>query len=329
LTEQVRRVATALALSSFALTACGGGTTIGSAGSSTPTASNTPNVEPLTCQTVGSAASTHPVYIAKIDNTADSNPQYGIGSADFVTEELVEGGITRLAAFFYSKLPEKVGPIRSGRLTDITLAKPLGANIILSGMAPPTHDGFVRDHITWIDMSNRNVVRNYDHTHDYLHSVEANLKQLGADAKQPSATPKTLLPCGTFTGTRPATKVDVTFSAVRTSHWTYAGGQYTLTNSYMNAGDVFHPNTIVVIKVNTHNASYLDPAGNPVPVSDFFGHGDAFIFAGGKGMKVTWHKKSDETTPTFTDASGNPVMINPGHTWLELIPTSTGVVKAG
>jgi hypothetical protein len=325
----MRRVAVTLAVSSLALTACGGGKSISGPSSSSTSATAAPIVQPLTCEKVDNAATTHPVYIAKIDNTASSNPQYGIGKADFVTEELVEGGITRLAVFFYSNLPDKAGPIRSGRLTDVTLAKPLGANIILSGMAGPTHDGYVRDKVTWIDMNNKNVYRNADGTHDYLHSVEANIKQLGADAKQPSATPKPLLPCGHFVGTQPATKIDVTFSNTRTSRWTYAGGQYTLTNSYMNNGDVFHPKTIIVVKVNTHNASYLDPAGNPVPVSDFFGKGDAFIFSGGKGSKVTWHKANDTSTPTFTNAAGKPITIDPGHTWLELIPNNGGVVKAG
>lgn len=326
----MRRVVTALALSSLALTACGGGKAISGSGSTGTQAPNEPVHQPLTCATVtdGSAATTHPVYIAKIDNTSDSRPQYGLGDADFVTEELVEGGITRLAVFFYSKLPDKAGPIRSGRLTDITLAKPLGANIILSGMAGPTHDGYVSEHITWLDMNNPHVRRVTDGSHDYLHSVEANIQQIAAESHQASATPKPLLPCGKFVGTTPATSISVRFSGTRTSNWTYAGGKYTMTNGYMNNGDVFQPNTIIVVKVDTSNALYTDPIGNPVPVSHFEGSGEGVIFSGGKAVKVTWHKANTTALPTFTDAAGKPVKITPGRTMLEMIPAG-GAVPAG
>ena len=47
-----------------------------------------------------SAAQTHPVMVTKIDNTDSSAPQIGLGSADMVVEELVEGGLTRLAVFY-------------------------------------------------------------------------------------------------------------------------------------------------------------------------------------------------------------------------------------
>ena len=38
--------------------------------------------------------------VVKIDNT-EAQPQLGLGKADLITEELVEGGSTRLAVFYY------------------------------------------------------------------------------------------------------------------------------------------------------------------------------------------------------------------------------------
>jgi hypothetical protein len=284
-----------------------------------------PTVWPLTCEPLngGSAATTHPVYIAKIDNSGARGavPQYGLGSADFVTEELVEGGITRLAVFFYSKLPAKAGPIRSTRLTDIALAKPLGAHIVTSGGAPVTISGVQAAGIPLITMQNPHVRRVLDGTHDVLHSVLADIQAIGNEANQPSATPRTLLPCGVFKGAGSATTIAVRFSGVSTTRWSYAGGQYTMTNGSMAQGDVFHPNTIIVAKVTTSDAGYRDPAGNYVPASHFEGKGQAIIFANGKFQKVTWHKAAIETLPTFTDAAGKPVYINPGRTMLEMIPS--------
>jgi signal transduction histidine kinase len=55
-----------------------------------------------------------------------------------VVEELVEGGMTRLAVFFYQKVPKLVGPVRSMRATDIGIVKPAKAVLVASGGAPPT-----------------------------------------------------------------------------------------------------------------------------------------------------------------------------------------------
>ena len=63
--------------------------------------------------------------VVKIDNVDAARPQTGVNQADVVYEELVEGGLTRLAAVFQSQYPTVVGPVRSGRLTDEGIADDL------------------------------------------------------------------------------------------------------------------------------------------------------------------------------------------------------------
>ena len=75
----------------------------------------------------------NPVYLVKIENTGGGEPQFGLNHADMVVEEFVEFDVTRLAAFFYSDLPTKVGHVRSMRTTDVGLAKPVDATIVASG----------------------------------------------------------------------------------------------------------------------------------------------------------------------------------------------------
>src|ERR1019366_7542679 len=53
-----------------------------------------------------------PALTVKIENTPQALPQWGIDQADVVYEEIVNGGITRLAAIFNSHAPAKVGPVR-------------------------------------------------------------------------------------------------------------------------------------------------------------------------------------------------------------------------
>ncbi len=97
-----------------------------------------PPISPLTGLGLGERAVDRPVIGVKVDNTSSSSPQLGLGSADLLVEELVEGGMTRIAAFFHTAVPSDVGPVRSLRATDIGVVQPLGAVLVASGGAPPT-----------------------------------------------------------------------------------------------------------------------------------------------------------------------------------------------
>jgi len=338
------RAVVPLALGSVLLTGCGGSkdssdgaSPAASTSASTATGTPAPTTWPLTGLPApnGASETKHSVYIAKIDNTGDSKPQYGIGQADMVTQELVEGGITRLAVFFYSKLPDKVGPIRSMRLTDIGVAKPLGAKLVTSGAAPVTLKGLAQAGVKFIDMSNPNVKRVLDGTHDTLHSVQANLSGLAASSTQKTkARPQDFFQWGTdsdFKGTGKATTVDTKIGNAPGSNdvWKYTAGKYVLQNSYMDPASVFNPDTVVAITVNTSIAPYKDPAGNPVPVTHFEGSGKATIFHDGKFEKVKWNKKGVEGLPTFTAKDGSQVKIPAGHVWIALVPKGGTSVAAG
>ncbi|GAA3311122.1 DUF3048 domain-containing protein [Nonomuraea dietziae] len=67
-----------------------------------------------------------PVLAVKIENTAAGKPQLGLKSADIVYVEQVEAGLTRLMAVFSSKLPAKVGPVRSARISDLHITPQFG-----------------------------------------------------------------------------------------------------------------------------------------------------------------------------------------------------------
>ncbi len=82
------------------------------------------------------AAMDRRVIAVKIDNHWNARPQSGIEHADAVYELLVEGGLTRFIALFHHSDTEFLGPIRSGRPTDPTLVKYIGAPLQISGAQP-------------------------------------------------------------------------------------------------------------------------------------------------------------------------------------------------
>lgn len=317
---------------SLILAGCGG--TGGSSDDETPgngssAAAPAPATWPLTGLEVPEGRSPKsPAYIVKIDNTSKSQPQVGLGQADLVVEELVEGGSTRLAAMFQSRLPKQVGPVRSMRLTDIGIAKPLGAEIIASGAAGPTLEGLAAAGVKYADMSNPAVRRVSDGVHSSLYSVMADLEALAASQKQRSR-PVDYLPFGDaadLPAGKPATAIDARMSAGRTSSWELMGKKYILQNGYMPDGDVFKADTVIVCMLRTSTANYTDPAGNPVPISHFEGKGRAVIFHNGTAVDATWKKPTVGDTVTFATKAGE-VKVPAGRTWLHLVPSSGGSVS--
>ena len=198
LTSRSRRRLQALVVlavvASLALAGCGGKSSDKKSEdrpSSQPTQGGTQlaAVWPLTGLPAPETTPNHPVMIVKIDNTAASDPQYGLGHADMVVEELVEGGITRLAAMFYSKLPAKAGPVRSARASDIGVVTPTHAVLVASGMAPPTVARLNAAKVRYFTMGAPGVVRAPDGKHDYLHSVFVNLPTLAKSLKKSAVVP--------------------------------------------------------------------------------------------------------------------------------------------
>ena len=109
----------------FLLSACGGSTT--SQDSTAPetevSESATVAFSPISGLPGGNGG---PVAVVKIDNVNPARPQWGISAADMIFVEEVEAGLTRIAAVYNSTLPNKVGPVRSARISDLEIMEQFG-----------------------------------------------------------------------------------------------------------------------------------------------------------------------------------------------------------
>ena len=74
----------------------------------------------------GLPGSNNQILAVKIDDSTPAHPQIGVEDADLVYVEQVEGGITRLAAIYTSKLPPLIGPVRSARISDLEILSQFG-----------------------------------------------------------------------------------------------------------------------------------------------------------------------------------------------------------
>jgi hypothetical protein len=280
---------------------------------------------PLTGMQATGKVPHHPVMVVKIDNTASSDPQIGLAKADLITEELVEGGYTRLAVFFYQHTPKRVGPVRSMRATDIGIVKPAKAVLVASGGAPPTLRRIKAAQIKVFTEGAVGFARDNSRPAPYnlFDDLHALAKSLHARSTVPSYLPfgeAKDLPKGPK-----ATGLSAKFSGGHTTQWTYRHGKYVNENSYALAGHRFRPDTVLVLRVKVGDAGYLDPAGNHVPETHFTGTGKALLFHGGRVVKGTW-KKTLTSTVSLHTRTGSALKVPAGHTWIELVPQNGGNV---
>ena len=116
MTKTLKLIALA-SVATFALSACGSSTTTETAA---PEVSETAKVgfSPISGLPGGSGG---PIAVVKIDNVNPARPQWGLSAADMIFVEEVEAGLTRIAAVFNSSMPNKVGPVRSARISDLEI----------------------------------------------------------------------------------------------------------------------------------------------------------------------------------------------------------------
>jgi hypothetical protein len=275
----------------------------------------------------GSAAQDHPVMVVKIDNTRSSAPQEGLDSADLVVEELVEGGSTRLAAFFYSDIPDKVGPVRSMRASDIGIVKPVGGTMVTSGAASVTINRIVDAGIEFFSEGDEGIYRDSGRSAPY--NVMSDLTETTAAAStEEEGRPVDYLPWGDpgdLPAGQPAVTVNAIFSGGHTTTWRYDGGGYDNANSNADPAAQFPADTVLVLRVEVGDAGYTDPAGNPVPETRLEGTGPAMIFHGGRLVRGTW-SKDDLGSPLTLSTRAGELTVPAGRTWIELVPADGGDV---
>lgn len=275
-----------------------------------------------------------PAVAVKIENTAQARPQTGLEGADVVWESIVEFDVPRFVAVYHSTLPEEIGPIRSTRPADASIASPLGGLFAFSGgqsgilslMASTplqllSHDagddGFYR-------VSRRAA------PHNVYGSLEAFLAQ--ADAAH-AAPPPAQFTFATRPGRSTAELVGTSASSIRlsmapgvTPSWAWDDEARRWLRSEAGApamstsGGQLAATNVVVIGVEFFDSGFDAQGGAPVPDVRLVGSGDGIVASGGKVAAVTWSKAARAAPLVLTGPNGAVATLAPGNTWVELVP---------
>jgi hypothetical protein len=267
-----------------------------------------------------SAAEHRCAVTVKIDNTPEAHPHYGLEQADVVYEEVVEGGITRLAAIFNSHAPDRVGPVRSVRRTDQSLVWPLRGIFAYSGGAPYAIASIDTAPVTQLDETRAGSMMFRDDSRQAPHNLYAHVDQMYARCTDPAPPPlfvyrsSNTKPAGT-----PVASVHIGFQAGFAVTWTWDAPGRTWERSIFGTPEIAASGvTLTTPNVVVMFAQYAGGVGVEGAEAALTGSGSAWVFSAGRVMKGTWNRP-DKTRPALlVDAHGHAIVLTPGPTWVEL-----------
>lgn len=284
-----------------------------------------PHTWAMTGLDIPEGQSLQPILTAKVDNTAGGRPQKGVNDADLVVQEFVEGGATRVAAFFESNSPQVVGPIRSIRTSDVGVVQPVEAVLVASGGAPEALEVMKKAGVKTHLEGSAGFKRDPNRPAPY--NLYVNLEKV-RESIGDGAPPKSYLEFGKYdapSGDSIST-LGITFSPETTEQWAYDSKSDAWVRGDRGDGGTFSAKNLLMIQVEHHDAGYKDPAGNYVPAIVTTGSGAGWLAVGQQIQPIKWSKESETAIWELTTESGSQIELPPGKSWISLLPKKTGKV---
>ncbi len=271
-----------------------------------------------------------PAAVVKIDNGSSAVPQQGLNAADIVIEEEVEGGVTRFAAIFHST-PSIVGPVRSGRTTDLSLISSLGEPLLIYSGANQITEGILRSNT---DIQNRSHGSASGYWREDSRRAPSNLFSdtaphwASADGGSPQAQFAYRSAGDPIPG---AADEELTISyGASSARWEWDGSQWLRwqrgSEHRVVSGEQVSAANVVVIEVERVATGMTDSSGGAVPEFPYVGTGRATVFTGGKRIEGAWTRPSLNSVATLTHTLGDAIELTPGRTWIQLIEADSGLL---
>ncbi|CAN5229075.1 DUF3048 domain-containing protein [soil metagenome] len=273
-----------------------------------------------------------PALGVKIDNAPAARPQEGLGQADIVFEELVEGGVTRFLAVFHSADPGEAGPVRSGRDVDADLFPPFQGILAISGAAAPTYNVLFSAGLTVFEEGQAGgaIYRVPDRSAPHnLNAIADRLWDAGADqavAMQPWPIEEE-----TPSGGEAVEAVTAPFSDDYAHSWAWRSREGVFergqngTRHVSEDGQQIAASNIVYARVQVGGGGGVDVSGSGTVSMTLVGAGSATYLRDGQVFTGTWRKLTREAHFEWLDEDGRPFPLAPGRTWVELQPVGLDI----
>jgi Protein of unknown function (DUF3048) N-terminal domain/Protein of unknown function (DUF3048) C-terminal domain len=293
-------------------------------------------VAALTGLPADDSVSARPILAVKIDNYGVARPQWGLEQADAIIEENVEG-ITRFVALFQTQLPDRIGPVRSARISDLDLLSAMNRPVFAySGANPGVTD--------WINSAASSKVlvdfsalrepcyeRSVDRPgpHNLLLDPACAVNTAGGagparplwaiDASWTPASGVTRNDDTTFSVTMDGVVVGWIWDA---STRTYLRSQDGLPHVALSGEQISARNVVAI------TTPYVpSPADARSPTAVTVGTGTAVVHRDGTSLPAKWSRATAYDPFSFVDeTTGQPIPLDTGNSFIELVrPPATPI----
>lgn len=281
-----------------------------------------------------------------VENHPQSRPQAGLNQADVVYEFLVEGGITRFLAGYFSSPPDKAGPIRSLRSYMLKVAGEYAVPIFHNGASYDalqvaanndftTIDEIKHQHYFWRYGGRSRPHNLYTDSSSLEHAFEnhfSNDKFEGELPKKDSGQLNFLNfiseadennwkngeSAKDITLTYWSNKIEYRYQDEEDKYKRFIAGN----PHYLEENEVVSPDNLVVMF-----ASHEIVDDQRRLNIDLSGSGSAKYFSQGKIKTGRWQNTGDNDDAQFEFFADNEekISLSPGLTWIQVVPTTATI----
>lgn len=260
--------------------------------------------------------------LVQVPNDAGARDQTGLSAADLVFEYLTEGGVTRLTAIF-SRAPDIVGPVRSGRLISFGLTRHYHGQLFLSGLSDGSTARLRADPVpTVFDDYGAGYYR------AGTHAAPDNLYIKGSSiaADLTSGDSGQIIKGATSLAGDPAASVSVpehsSIYAYDLQTATYTKVEEGHRYSDLAIGQPLRIQMVVVMHTTAIQTNYVEDV-NGLKGLDFNldSGGKAELYYQGKRTTGTWSAAGRASALTFKTDAGATVVLPNGLVWIDVVTT--------
>jgi len=266
------------------------------------------------------------VFAVKFDDTSAAHPQDGVESADIVYITEVEAGFTRLMGIYSSNYPEVLGPIRSARISDLSILGEYGKiGYLYSGAQSK-----MRPVISAANLVNLSAERNPPSIYfndparrsPYSMMVRPNLLLEKAGDVELAKEP------GWQHGARAEDAKKIISAEIEWANASYEAawsveekrfllkhnGKANIASSGIQLGSPM----MVIQMVKISPSEYGDKFGGVTPKSEVIGSGHGYLLRNQRVVKVLWNRASLSEPTTWSLEDGSPAYFARGQLWFFL-----------
>ncbi|MDQ0300478.1 hypothetical protein J2S78_002946 [Salibacterium salarium] len=288
--------------------------------------------EPLTGEGTDTISPYRPMAVM-VNNHPLARPQTGLSDADIVYEVLTEGNTTRFLAIYQSEQPDEIGPVRSSRDYFIDLAQGYDSLYVTHGWSPeakqmlqagyaPYLNGLFHDGTLFQRSAKRQAPHNsYISFDDAMEGLTSKGYEVEREVSENSFEEDGF---SAFISSQQADEIDIWYRDKYVVQFTYNENENVYERSSDNeetidesTGEQLAVNNVFVVEASHRVVD--DKGRREINLSS---GGEGLLLQNGEALKVQWKNEGGRLLPM---KDGKEVPFHPGKTWINVVPSSSGI----